>query len=135
MRNQDIAIPAPCPQTPGCIAPVLDDSERETVITWTDADNGRAHVFTCQPPMVRLLRKHPQARQLTEHRSERGELTAVEYELPVACLAIFIRPRASTWERMLRTGPKGRRPRQRSLDSVQNPQSDLCSAGPGRWRP
>ncbi len=112
-------------------APGLDDSERETVITWTDADHGRAHVFTCQPPMVRLLRKHPQARLLAEHRSEGGNLVGVEYELPVACLAIFIRPRASTWERMLRTGPKGRRARRRSLDSAPNPQSDAFSGNPG----
>ena len=96
-------------------APVLDDNERETVITWTDADDGRAAVYTCHPPMMRLLQKHPHAELIAEHRSERGELTGVEYELPVACLAIFTRPRRGAWDRMLRTGPRRRSPRKRSV--------------------
>lgn len=92
----------------------LADQERETIITWSDADGDLAHVYTCHAPMVRLLRKHPEARLLAEHRSERGAITGVEYELPVTCLAIFTRRRSSAWDRMLRVGPRRRSLRKRS---------------------
>lgn len=97
----------------------LADPERETIIVWSEADDGCAHVYTCQPPMIRLLRRHPHARLVEEHRSEKGELTRVDYELPVACLAIFSRPRASAWERMMRSGPRRRSSRRHLSKTVQ----------------
>ncbi len=96
----------------------LTDAERETVIIFSDADGGMMRVDTSQPPLIRIMRKHPRARLLVEHRSEAGDLTGVEFELPFACLAILARPRASTWAKVLRAGPRARARRRRSLVSV-----------------
>lgn len=108
----------------------LSDSERETVITWSDADGGVAVIYTCQPPMMRLLSRHPHARLVGEHRSTGGEIVGAEYEIPVACLALLLRPRPSAWERMMRTGPKGRRPRGRSLDSAVDAKNNHSGVAP-----
>jgi hypothetical protein len=37
----------------------LSAAERETVIHWSDADDGTAHIYTSQRPMMRKLSKHP----------------------------------------------------------------------------
>lgn len=133
MRTQDIGTSLACPEV------LLVDKERETLIGWTDTDAGWARVYTCQPPMIRLLRKHPHARLLVEYRTERGEITGVEYQLPITCLAIFARPRASTWERMLRSGPRKRTQapsqqattlRERSEASARSAQSNPSSGAP-----
>ena len=110
--------------------PSAAKEEHETLIGWTD-DEGWAHIYTCHPPMIRLLRRHPHARLLAEHRSEKGELTGVEYEMPTACLAIFIRPRPSTWEKMLRTGPRRRSPRGRSVRQHASESSQIVPIGDG----
>lgn len=110
---------------------LTEDGERETVITLSDADQGVATIYTCQPPMARLLRRHPHARLLEEHREQGGRVTGVEFELPFACLAILARPRASTWARLQRSGPRRRAPRRRSLVSIRRAQVDHPGAGPG----
>ncbi len=113
----------------------LTDAERETVIVFSDADKGVAHVYTSHPPLIRIMRKHPRARLLEERRLEGGELTDVEFELPFACFAILARPRASTWERILRAGPRARPSRRRPLVSVRDGQNDASRVGPGGGGP
>ena len=105
--------------------------ERETVITWTDADAGKAVIYTCQPPMIRILRKHPHARLVEEQRSQAGKVTGVEYEIPVACLAILNRPRSSTWKGLVRVGRGGKRVKgsKSPLSGIRNGQSDHPGAG------
>jgi len=58
------------------------DAERETVITWTNADAGTATIYTCQKPIMRRLRNHPHAR-LVEQR-DGGET----WEIPVKCVSL-----------------------------------------------
>ncbi len=66
----------------------LSPAERETVISWTDADGGSARVYTCQGPMLRKLAKHPAARLVETYRASDGTVTGVEYELPVSCVTL-----------------------------------------------
>ena len=63
-------------------------AERETNINWTDLDAGIAHVYTCQPRMMRRLSKHPQAKCIQRHLNEDGKVTGEEYELPLTCIRI-----------------------------------------------
>ncbi len=101
-------------------------AERETVITWSDADEGKAIIYTCQPPMMRVLRKHPHARLAEEYRSETGKVTGAEFEIPVACLAIPLRPRSSAWRGLVRAGRgcKGVRGSKSPLSGTQRGQRD-----------
>jgi len=100
----------------------LTEAERETVIVFSDAEDDVMTIDTSQPPMIRLLRRLPGARLVEERRSEGGALTGVRFEVPFTHLALLSQPRASTWARMLRSGPRSRARRQRSLVSVQRGQ-------------
>lgn len=62
--------------------------ERETIINWSDADEGVAHLYTCQARMMRKLAKHPQARLVERHTDEHGKVTGEEWDLPAACVRI-----------------------------------------------
>ena len=83
--------------------------ERETSIVFSDADHAM-RIYSAQPAMLARLRKHPLAR-LTERFVDGERVTGEEYELPVACLAILLRPRSSAWGGMVRTGRGGGKPR------------------------
>ncbi|HLW61188.1 MAG TPA: hypothetical protein VKV57_14895 [bacterium] len=66
----------------------IDAAERETVIQWSDADQGIAHVYSCQGPMMRKLAKHPRAKLVETHRDDTEKVTAMEFELPLECVHI-----------------------------------------------
>ncbi len=63
-------------------------SDRETNIGWTDADDGVATVYTCQPPMMRKLARHPLATLQERFTDEDGRVTGEAWHLPVECIAI-----------------------------------------------
>ncbi|HKX17061.1 MAG TPA: hypothetical protein VJT33_03505 [bacterium] len=63
-------------------------AERETVITWSDADNGTATVYTVQRPMVTLLQKVRGAERLEVHRTEAGAWTGETWRVPVAYVQV-----------------------------------------------
>jgi len=62
--------------------------ERETVIQWSDADNGTAHVYSSQTSMMRKMAKHPKAKLVETFTDDSGAVTGVRYELPLECLRI-----------------------------------------------
>lgn len=64
----------------------FEAAERETVVTWSDADEGTATIYTAQRPVMRKLRAHPLA-QLVDAR-DGGET----WTLPARCVA-FRKPR------------------------------------------
>ena len=66
----------------------LSAAERETNITWSDADSGLATIYTCQAPMIRKLEKNPSARLIETHYDEDGRETGREYEFPVALITL-----------------------------------------------
>lgn len=119
----------------------LAPAERETHLSWTDEDNGLAVVHTSQPPMIARLRKHPRARLLATQRAGKVVI-AEEYEIPVACLAILLKPRASPWGGMVQSGRAGRkiagagaRGRVAGSDPPQGKQTSLPGVGPEGGRP
>ena len=61
--------------------------ERETNINWTDADEGIAHVYTCQPWIRRKLRKlakkYPGFRLVMRDKDDHGKVTGVEWGVPL----------------------------------------------------
>ena len=63
-----------------------DAAERETNITWSDADEGLAHIYTAQPPLMRKLAKHSQARLIVRHTDDRGRVSGEEWDLPLECI-------------------------------------------------
>ena len=114
----------------------LTPAERETIVAWTDADDGTAVVYTSQPPMIARLRKHPCAKLLAKHRAGKVVI-AEEYEIPVACLAILRKPRSSLWDGMMQSGRAGRkipaagaRMRPGGSDPPRDTQTDLRRTGP-----
>jgi hypothetical protein len=63
-------------------------ADRETTIGWTDADAGFATIYTCQPPMMRKLARHPLATLSARFTDERGRTTGEEWRIPVECIVI-----------------------------------------------
>ncbi len=61
-------------------------AERETVITWSDADNGIATVWTAQRPMVTRLQRIRGAERAEVHRTDAGAWTGETWRVPVAAV-------------------------------------------------
>ena len=59
-------------------------TERETVITWNDADEGTATVYTAQRPMTTRLAKIRGAEQVEVHRTQAGDWTGETWQVPLA---------------------------------------------------
>jgi len=81
---------------------ILTAPERETIISWSDADD-TAGVYTAQTPVMTRLRRHPHARLLAEHRIN-GRIIALEFELPITCISFSRRPRGDKWRGLVRGG-------------------------------
>jgi hypothetical protein len=61
-------------------------AERETVITWSDADNREATVYTAQRPLVTRLKKIRGAVRREVHQTESGEWTGETWQVPIAAI-------------------------------------------------
>jgi hypothetical protein len=64
-----------------------DASERETCITWTDADKGIAQVYTCQRRILTKLRKNPSATRVEVFKDDSGHITGEQWEIPVKLIS------------------------------------------------
>jgi hypothetical protein len=64
----------------------MEAAERETTITWSDADNGIASVWTAQRRMATRLKRIRGAEQVEVHRTDRGVWTGETWRVPVACV-------------------------------------------------
>lgn len=62
----------------------MEALDRETVITWNDADGSVATVYTAQRPMTTRLAKIRGAEKVEVHRTERGDWTGETWEVPLA---------------------------------------------------
>lgn len=64
----------------------MDAVERETSITWSDADNRIATVWTAQRPMVTRLQRIRGAERIEVHRAASGEWMGETWQVPVAAV-------------------------------------------------
>lgn len=77
----------------------MESEERETTITWSDADRGKAIIWTSQRPMVtRFLRIRGAERQEV-HRTEAGAWTGETWAVPVRFIHLHAPRRVSDTER------------------------------------
>ena len=61
-------------------------AERETVIWWSDADDGIAVVWTAQRPIVTRLQRIRGAERVEVHRTDGGAWTGETWRVPVAAV-------------------------------------------------
>jgi hypothetical protein len=64
----------------------VEAEERETSITWSDADTGVATIWTGQRPMVTRLAKIRGAERLEVHRTAGGEWAGETWRVPLAAV-------------------------------------------------
>ncbi len=99
----------------------LSAGERETVITWSDADR-TARVFTAQRPTARRLRRIRGATLLGTSTSPRGEWWGEEWEVPIKAVIPRNPPRG---------GPGGIPPRGRPFQAGEPASARRTFDGPG----
>lgn len=61
-------------------------AERETVIRWSDADDGIAVVWTAQRPMITRLQRIRGAERAEVHRTDGGAWTGETWRVPVVAV-------------------------------------------------
>jgi|SRR5215469_17059502 len=109
-----------------------DIAERETSITWSDADNGLAIVWTAQRPMVTRLAKIRGAERVEVHRTEAGVWTGETWHAPIG--AVLPRnPGRRTYTEAQRSAMRERARKLRS-PIEKSERSGHSSAGPGATR-
>lgn len=110
-----------------------DPAERETVVSWTGADEGMAHVYTSDPRMMRRLSRHPKAKLVETHMAGKA-VTEAEYDLPLECIVHLRagRRRVSVEQReaaAARMREKRVRRGARKAPVLQNPTENLGFSG------
>ena len=82
------------PRTLGPFAPQRKE-EAETIFTLCDAEPGVISVYSSQPAMIRRLLRNREIVLREIHRDGLGRTTGAEFVLPISCLRIRERRRAS----------------------------------------
>jgi hypothetical protein len=71
--------------------------DRETNIQWHHNAN-IAHVYTCDERMITRLKKNPVAKLVEVHRNQQGQITGMEFTIPVWSISIRTARRQVTEE-------------------------------------